>query len=364
MVESDPGADIDACTDKSIPGDVRPVFGQPRRVIVTDLPNANLGPTRKFLSELKILQEDYPDCIIHIHGSYSYRVAFGLGFQAAEIEPRTLAQKGRITLPSGTNETYERVQAHPKWISGMGFKPVDLQVPRNRCIYNIKSAVWAGEHFNELYNFHSRRGVPVDRVTPPSEYKPPETKSALPASATPIYSDKVQCDFCSLAVKCSHFRSGAVCSLPDAEPKRLAAYFHTRDASTIIDGLGILMQAGAERLEEGRRVEQILGDIDPQVTKQIKQLFDQGVTLAKLLDPALRGGTKVNIGVGAGGRAAVQINGSPNALIAGVMRELEAQGVPAEKITPDMIEGVLKAMGEGVEQSRAIEGRTIEGTTA
>lgn len=365
MIENPAGEDIDACTDMSVEGNERPVFGQEHRVIITDLPNANLGPSRKFMAELKIVQEDYPNCIIHIHGSYSYRVAFGLGFRAADIEPRSAAQKGKVTLPSGSNETYERVQAHPKWVTGMGFKPVDLKIPRNRCMYNIKSAVWAGEHFGELYNFHSRRGVPVDTTTPPASYTPPTTALALPVSAKPMPGDKIQCNVCSLQNDCSYFRSGAVCSLPGAEPKRLATYFNTRDAETIIDGLGVLMAAGSERLQEGMRVEQILGDLDPHVTKIMKQLFDEGVTLAKLIDPQYRGGTKVNIGVGAGGQAAFQINGgSPNALIAGVVRQLEAQGFSRDQITPDLVAGVLKGMNEGTPEHQAIEGSTIERETA
>jgi hypothetical protein len=365
MLENPAGQDIDACTNTKVDGNERPVFGQEHRVVITEAPGANVAPGRQFLAALKVLQEDYPDAIIHYHGAYSYRIAFGLGFGSADVEPRTAAAKGKVTLPSGKDELFERVQAHPQWVTNLGFKPRDLAVPRNRCMYNIKSAVWAGEHYRELFNFRVRNDRSVDTTTPDNSYSPPTTLKALPNKAKPQPGDKIQCNVCSLQNQCKQFRVGAVCSLPDAEPKQLAAYFNTRDADQIIDGMGVLMAAGANRLQEGMRIESILGDLDPQVTKLMGQLFGQGEKLAKLIDPKLRGGVKVNIGVSQGGQAAFQINqGSPNALIAGVVRELESQGIPRDKITAEMIQGVLEGIAAGQDQHKIIEGTAVEEQTA
>jgi hypothetical protein len=362
MVENPAGADINACTDKSVDGNERPVFGQEHRVIITELPDAKLGPARRFLAELKVLQEDHPECIIHLHGSYSYRVAFGLGFRAADIEPRTLAQKGRVTLPSGKNETYERVAVHTRWVTNLGFKPHDLAVPRNRCMYNIKSAQWAAEHFAELFNFRTTPSPQsIDATSPDGSYQPITTQSTIVGNIKPQAGDKIQCDFCSLQNNCKHFRVGAVCSLPDAEPKQLAEYFRTRDSDQIIDGLGVLMSAGAQRLQEGRRIESIMGDLDPEVTKMMGQLFSQGTQLAKLIDPKLRGGVKVNVGVQGG--AAIQINGSANTLIAGVVRELESQGIPPEKITPELVQSVIEQSTPN-NRHQVIEGAAVEEQSA
>lgn len=361
MLENPAGEDIDACTDTKVDGNERPVFGQEHRVIVTGAPGSHLGPGRKFLTELAIIQEDFPNAIIHFHGTYSYRVAFGLGFKAADVEPRTVASKGKVTLPSGKAELYERVQAHPQWVTNLGFKPVDLAVPRKRCMYNIKSAVWAGQHFGELFNFRSRNDprVAVDTETPENDYKPPTTLRTIPLGKKAKNGDKVQCNFCSLQNDCKFYRDGAVCSLPDAEPARLATQFNTRDAERIISGLGVLMATGAERLEEGRRIETILGELDPEVTKQLNQLFQQGVTLVKLVDPKYRGGTKINVGVGAGGQV-LQVNGSnPNTLIAGVVRALEDQGIPRDKITPEMVNGILAGMAAGAPEREAIDGTVV-----
>jgi hypothetical protein len=360
MIENPTGDDINACTDTRVDGNERPVFGQEHRVIITDVPGANIAPGRAFFAWLKALQEDYPGCKIHYHGAYSYRIAFGLGFASADVEPRTVAQKGKVTLPSGKNELYERTIAHPKWVTNLGFKPADLAVPRNRCMYNIKSAVWAGEHYEELFNFRAIGGTKPDITTPDANYKPPTTKSPLPATVKAQANDKIQCNFCSLQNDCKYFRVGAVCSLPDAEPRQLASYFNTRDADQIIDGLGTLMAAGANRLQEGMRIEGVLGDLDPEVTKMMNQLFSQGEKLAKLVNPNLRGGTKVNIGVN-GGQVGVQIGngGGANSLVAGIVRQLEAQGIKREEITPQMIEGLLAGMAEGAKKAEAIEGTVI-----
>lgn len=355
------GEDVKCCLDTSVPPDQRPVFGQEHRVVVIEPPNAASGPGRKFLRYLKELQEDYPDCIIHVHGLYGWRPAFGLGFRAADVEPRTAAQKGRVHLPSGKEEKFEQVVKHPQWVTALGFKPVDLSVPRVRCMYNIKSAVWAGANYEKLNRFPVRSSASTvpNAELPDSQRVAHEVKSPFIGKMPEQRDgDMFHCNTCSLQDKCRYFREGAVCSVPGADPTDLSKYFKTRDSEMIIDGLGTLMAAQTRRLEAGMAMEEDFGELDPEVTKIMNSLFDHGVKLAKLINPALnRPG--VNINVGAGGAAAVGFS-SPQQLIGAAVRELEARGIRREDITPQMIEGLLTQMAQPAAAQQAIEGTILD----
>jgi hypothetical protein len=364
MIENPAGQTMSACNAK-VPGDEKPVWGQEHRVVVIGLPSSNAGPGRKMLRYLKELQECNPQCILHLHGLYGFRPAFGMGFASADVDPRAAAAKGKVHMPSGSEMKFEETVKHAHWVKQLDMLPVDLKVPRNRCIFNIRSACWAGKNYGEMFAFrlNGKTDYKPDTTTPDAEYKPPQTLTPfLNKNQKALPGDKVQCNVCSLQLNCKHFRNGAVCSLPDAEPKRLADYFHTRDSSQIIDGLGILMSAGTNRLEQGMRYEEIDGELSPEVTKMINSLFSQGVQLAKLVDPSLRPGIKVNVGVN--GNAAVQINqGSQKSLVAGIIRQLEAQGIKREDITPRMVEGVLASMQGGTDAVEAIEGTVVASQT-
>ena len=358
LVAKPVGEDADICNMTGVAPDELPVFGQEHRVLITGIPPSHHGPGRKFLRYLKELQEDYPNCIIHLHGVYAWRVAFGLGFGAADVQPREAASKGKVHLPSGSEVPFERVSDKPQWVTALGFKPKDLEVPRNRCMYNIRSAVWAGENYEALFNFRVRSSEPVDSSVPAIDYKAPITKKGTSPKKAET-GDRYVCNSCSLSKDCKYFREGAVCSVPGAEPTELARFFKTRDSGMIIDGLTSVLMSGARRLEEGWQEERIMGERDTHVTKMQGQVFDQGVKLAKLLDPALRGGARVQVNVGGG--SAVQVNnGSPNTAIGAVMRELQKQGIPLESITPEMIQGVFESMANNGAMPAAIEAKVIE----
>jgi hypothetical protein len=348
------GQDKEACFDMSVTADERPVYGQEHRVVIINPPKATTGPGRAFLRYLKELQEDHPDAILHVHGLYGWRTAFGMGLGAADVEPRAAAQKGKVHLPSGSEERFEALTTKPKWASAMGFKPVDLAIPRNRCIFNIKSAVWAGEHYDELYNFSVRStNKAVDTITPDASYSPPE--AGVPVRGKGGVGDKQLCDTCSLQNDCKYQRDGAVCSVPGAEPIPLSRMFKSRDADTIIDGLGTLVAANAKRLEKGIRFEEIDGDLNPEVSKTMGQVFDQGVKLAKLLNPSLSGGPKVQVNVGPGGTASVaEVN--PRQLAAMAVKELEQRGIPREDITGEMIGTLLTDMADEGKRTKAVQG--------
>lgn len=361
MLANPVGEDADVCNTPGVSLDELPVFGQEHRVIITGLPPGNLGPGRAILRTIKELQEDYPESIIHLHGPYSFRIAFGTGMRSADVEPRFLAQKGRVTLPNGSEVVFEKTYDKAQWTRAIGFSPSDLKIPRNRCMFNIKSAAWASEHYEELFKFRTTRSgsVTVDTTSSDTDHKPATTKSYLSVMSAAKPGDKFTCNTCSLMDDCKYSREGAVCSVPNSEPAPLTSYFGTRDSGMILDGLAILMKSGIKRYERGLQDESVTGEIIPEVTKIQSNLFEQGTKLAKLLDPELRSGAKVQVNVG--GNSAVQVNsGSPRQAIAAAMRELEARGVPRDSITPELIQGVFEGMKAPVQATRAIEATVIE----
>lgn len=351
------GADADACADKTVPPDLRPVFGQEHRVVIIEPPNVATGPGRQFMRYLKQLQEDYPDCILHIHGLYSWKMCFGQGFGAADVEPRSAAAKGKVTVPAGREYRFEKVQQHKDWVRLMGMEPNDLAVPRNRCIYNIRSAVWAGENFIKFTGFRTTIHKNVDITTPDADYVgPPGKAGKMP---TPVIGDKVICDACSLSLSCKYFRDGSVCTLPGEETGRLARMFKSRNAETILTGLGELMSHNVKRIERGLEDEEEFGDLSPEVSRIMRQTFDQGAKLAQMLDPRLRGGPKVNVNIGAGAGSTNLTAITPQAFAAQAVAMLEAQGIRREDITPAMIAGLLEGMADPAATHHAIEGTVI-----
>lgn len=406
------GEDEDLCSDESLPLDERPVFGQEHRVVISDIPNMSKAGNRSFMKLLVEIQQDYPDCIIHLHGLYGYKLMFSQPFRAVDFEARTSAQKGKVITPAGREMQFERLAGHAHWATMLGMRPGELAIPRNRCMYNIRSAIWAGQNFrkdvqyrvygqskrvddglteailavearkdemteeelrmadNVLAQMRANAGVSgvIDTTTPTSDYKPPAPakttyrarKGLTRPNLQPLEGDYFHCDSCSLSMHCKFFREGAVCSVPNAETNDLAKMFGSRDSDKIIDGLGKLLEMQSDRIETGREEEQAFGELNPEINKMINSLFSNGVKLAKLIDPALNGGPKVNVnvGVGQGGQAAV-MSGNPNQLMGAIVRELEGKGVPREQITPEMIQGVLEGMSGKSDPTPAIEGRVV-----
>jgi hypothetical protein len=353
------GQDMHACTDLNLARDERPVFGQEHRVVVTGLPNLSSGLGRNLITILKHLQEDHPEANLMLHGTYSFKMCFGLGFRSADVEPRTGAASGTLLLANGAEANYKRVQKEPTWLKAVGMTPGDLDVPRNRCIFNIRSAVWSAANLAKVKNFRSTRHENVDTKTPDVNYVMPEGRNIIPAKLGRV-GTKVVCNACTLQLSCKQFRRDEVCSLTDSDTGKLARLFGTRDSRGIVDGLQALAMLQANRLETAVSIEEELGDISPEVSKLINSLFSQGVTLAKLLDPTLRGGgVKVQVGVVNGQATAAVSTSTPAELTGNVVRALEAQGIPRDKITPQMVMATIEGMGNPENVQRAVEGTVI-----
>ena len=351
------GEDKEVCEDLSVPVEVRPVLGQEHRVVVTDIPHVGSGPGRKFVRYLAQLQEEAPGCIVHVHGLYSFRVNFGLGFRAADVDSRTLAQKGQIMLPMGKEIKYEQAANNMQWVRLLGFQYADLEVPRNRCMYNMKSAMWAGANWDRDTDFRTIK-TPKHKpdLTSPSALTP-QTVSRQSLSGKAKSGDMFTCDTCSLTDECKYYRKGAVCTVPRSEGKKIADMFRSRDAEQIIDALGSVIAKQADRVEDGLDMEDIEGEPSPEVSKMMNDLFKNGVQLAKLLKPDLNGkGQSVNVNVGGGHTVGVS---SAQQLTARIFAELEAQGIPRSQITPDMVANVLDP-NRDVAQPAMIEAQVVK----
>lgn len=353
------------CEDMSLPEDERPVFGQKNIVVVTNLPDAKSSLGRAIIRKFRELQEDYPEVTLFIHGMYSWRVNFGMDWSMVDVDPRTIAGKGRVYLPSGKEMIAERTISTPQWVHLLGMQPIDLtKEPRNRTIFNIKSALWAGEHFNENIAFATRpRGEdsvahqPVDIESEKPKVIEIKSKKPFTAPIVPKPTDKINCNSCQLQNNCKFYREGSVCSVPGSDPAPLAKHFNTRDPDQIIDGMGRLMALQANRLERGIREEDEYAELNPEVTKIANQLFTNGAKLAKLLDPARFAGPSVQVNVGAGGQAAMPQNA--NQVLGGIIRELESRGIARDQITPEMVQGMLAEMAQGKSAPKVIEAQVI-----
>ena len=347
MVSSPIGEDIDACS-ADVPKDERPVIGQEHRVVITNLPNAQLAANRPFYRHLMELQEENSHCTMMLHGSYSFRIMFGHGLAACDVEPRSDAANGKVVLPSGKVIAYARTISHQQWVNLLGFSVTDLKEPKNRCKFNIKSAIWAGEYYNEEIKFKTQGAHDVDYDSPVTI--PPTTSAVRSSNVLEAVQtgDKINCDSCSLNETCKYYREGSVCTLPGAETNSLARLFQSRDSGHIIDGLGVVLGAQVQRLKRGMDMEEELEILDPEVSKIMNQIFANGKSLAKLVDPNLsKPLVQINNGGGSGG--------SRQEIVASVVRALEQDGFTREQITPEMFQTTMLRMYPHLDNAPAIE---------
>lgn len=321
----------------------RPRRGQGRRIVIVNWPGLNENIGKKFFGMLAELQEEYPETVIHLFEGRYFRAAFSFGLRAVDLEPLSDARFKRVHLPNGKLGHIDRIpQAQLQWIHMLGYSAADLHDPQMRIRFNIDSAMWAGKHFGEPENFrvqHSSDTVDPDAV----HYAPTPVKLSKGVRAVPIVGDKIACDHCSLFDRCKLARVGGVCTLPGSETAGLAKLFKTRDSERIVQGLGELMALQAERVEKAMGWEDEAGELDPELTKVLQSMMDGGVKLAKLVDPQLaQSGPKLAIQINSGAGPAQVTAVNPASLMAAIVRELEAGGIPRDQITPEMI---MRAVG-------------------
>lgn len=319
--------------DYDLSVDARPIRGQPHKIFILYPPSASTLEGRQVYRFLADVQEEHPEVTLHIHGLYGYATMFGGNFKSVDTDARITAAHKKVMLPNGREVDIPTAAKTWHWLSLIGYNARQLAVPRNRCLYNIKSALWAAEHFKENLRFKSTGFAEVDPES--VDAVTPTTRNVYNSRIKPGSGDKLACDVCSLQNTCKYFRVGAVCSIPGSDPAPLARFFASRDADKIIDGLGTLLAAQSRRVERGVKMENETGEFDPEVTKMMDGLFRNGEKLAKLLRPSLAG-PKVGV--------AVQVqSGQTHASmgVAAAVAELEARGYDRDSITAEMIEKVM-----------------------
>lgn len=322
-------------------------------LVVTDLPPVHMSEGKVLIERLNDLTEMHPDLKIFFHGTYSFTAMFNNEWYAADFDPRQGARAGKIHLPNGKLlyplKKPEEVREYIQWINLLGFRASELSEPRDRCIYNIHSAVWAGKHWERNFKFKTR-GERADVDAPDDEVDLPTTNRFKRTRHTFGDYDKLLCNTCTVQSSCKFFRMGSVCSVPGAEPAKLAEYFNTRDADRIIKGLGTVLAAQSNRAEEAMEQEAVTGDLSPEVTKILNSLFSNGVKLAKLVNPQLNGkGVSVGVQINGAGSAHIAASDSASQLTASIVATLESKGIQREDITPGMIATVLSEVESGNE---------------
>lgn len=324
------------------PRDEIPVKNQEHRVVLTDLPK--VMENKPFYTMLAEIQRDFPEVIMHVHGLYSFNTMFGLGFASVDVDARADAAKGNLWLPNGKHVRPPDIHKWSEWINLLGYSVEDMRSPKMRCKYTIRSAQWASRHWDEPHPFRTRADATeeIDTETPTVSYKPSLTKRLLRASMKESTAgDMIACDVCSLASTCKAYRAGSVCSLPDSDGSKLARHFETRDSDAIIDGLQAIITMQAERAEEGRRIEQMESELSSEVTRIVDGLFNKGVQLAKLVDPArFAKGPLVQINQGINGQV-TQGSDDPAQIAARAIAQLEEAGYKREDITKEMVDHVV-----------------------
>lgn len=345
MIEKPVGTRKAYTEGQKIPEAWRPIEGQDNRIFLTDLPPVNEDMGRAAIRLLDEIQLDHPEVTFHVHGLYSFRAMFGLNFGSVDCDPRTSAQKGRVFLPTGKEIYNESAFEQPHWVHLLGMRPVDLRVPRNRCMFNIRAQMWAAENFKAAHKIETRQKVNATNPYDPFA-RAPMGKSIMVRRIRPSEGDKLLCNVCSLQTSCKYFREGAVCIVPGSEAVELAKFFKTRDSDSIIDGLGTLLASQTHRLEKLLETEEVEGKMHPETTKIINTLFDRGVKLAKLVDPSLAaaGAPKVTVNMGDNSTQINQAN--PQALMAAIVEEFVKKGIPRGDITPEMVMRVFEAPQE------------------
>lgn len=343
FIERPVGEDPKWYNNAVLPPDQRPVKDQEHRVVIIRPPDFGMGLDGKtFYPLLRDVQEEHPEVILHLHGSYSFRAMFGFGARSIDMD----AAEGRgtkIILPMGKKVKRENLLKYQQWINVVGARPTDCDTPRGVCMYNIRSALWAGQHFNDEIAF---------RVRAVGERKSATLESYSPGALVST-EDKFLCDRCSLAVSCKYFREGAVCSLPGSDSVELSRFFTSRDSAVIISGLTRLLEFQAERLEDGRENEKLTGDLDPEVTRIADSLFERALKLAKLLDPQLDPKRPL-VSMQVNSQGPTQINNGQfnmQEAVAAAFAALEAKGIPRDSITAEMVESHMAgrplALGTG-----------------
>jgi len=352
MIFNPIGEDQKACNSPGVPADELPVYGQEHRVVLVDMPPATTGIFKNLMRSILDTADEFEGTVkLHLHNSYSYPSMFGRGMASADYDPRTNAANGKIHLPNGKLIPTTQIQRASHWVAQLNMTPGELSDPKNRCIFNIKSAMWAADNYERDLKFTKKGDVNLDPSAKQVQSHP-GARTVL-NGAKPQPGDKVTCNSCSLQNDCQYYRPDNVCTLPDSETSALANYLQSRNADRLIDAMGTMLGAQARRLEKAVKEEEEFGEYSPEVTKMINSLFANTLKLTKVIDPSLTK-AQVQVTVGAGVVGVAQA-ASPQQLVAKAMQALEDQGYSREEMDQELVRNMVIQMS--APQQPAIQGQ-------
>ncbi len=345
--------------------DMRIVEGQEKRVFVRSLSDrGNMEDWQRRMTEVSRIKADFPDVIFHFHGGKSIAHSLGVGVDAYDHWVRIGTKDGEpiLMMPNGKRLYYKDRYSkdHRIWSDLIGRNPVKIfeeedRKTKYRAVYefNMLSFKWCNSNYDRVWTPSGQGGTATDEdfdfESSDATWRPKDDLVRLPARLRRERFDRWLCDVCSIAVSCPYARPGAVCIVEDSPTTDLVEKFKSRRASDITDGLAHLLQVNSDRLTRGLQYEIEKEKIDPNVSKLVDSLFDRGLQLARLRDPALAAqmsnGTKVSIGVSTqGGSATVLAASNPAELMAAVASMLEQQGIALEDATEEDVTRVLGAI--------------------
>jgi hypothetical protein len=314
---------------------------QEHLVFVTRPPPIQHIEGRRFLIYLQDLNEDSP-AKIHLHGLYGFRAMFGRGFGSVDYEPKQLARMGKVVLPMGKEVLFEDAWFYyPKWVLRANMANHDLSVPRNRCIFNIRAALWAADNWNSDVELSSKQFEAVSA----DEFLSGVTKVEKPKrNPRPKPGDMIECNSCSLQFSCKLFRAGRLCTVPLSEGSKIAKHFKTANVEDALDGLAEIIDIDAERTARAIAVENSTDEFDPEVSKMINNLWKKGSEYVKILQPKGPLVSINNTNATLTGAAAAELTGTTDEhqLVAAAFAKLERAGWPRAEITEEVVDRVLK----------------------
>lgn len=332
LAENNVGLDEHALNDPTVEPFFRPRYGQEHRLVIINVPDMHTTLGRRVLHAISDVQALNPHCIVHLFEAGSYRSPLNAGLRSFDFDVGIRARMKEVVLPNGKRvRNLNDFDTHTGWFRLMGMSSAQAkQSHENRVTFGVRSVRWAAENWDNQDNFNTLTGLPTAR----------HRWSA--ASIKPLIGDKVACDHCSLFDSCKQARDGGVCNLPEAETVNLAKFFKTRDADQIIEGLGAVLQAQAERAEAAIEWERESEKLDPELTKVLKSMAEGGEKLAKLINPALAG-PKIALQINQGNGSSAVVAPNMKILMANAVKELEDRGVPRADISPDLVMRFLTA---------------------
>lgn len=330
--------------------------GQERRILIYGFPK-RMAAWEGIFRDLMEAKRAHPDIIFHLHGQKSIPRTLATGVDSFD-HPVTIDWQNdqpRLLLANGSvldHEAYKKSDDHRKWARLVGVDVRSIfdqedRVRKSRRMYtfNLRSLKWSFTNYDRVWSMKVVDESDVDVDDPDSSWVPVDLRYK---PRTTEITDKWLCDLCSISHRCPFFRPGAICIVDDSEAKELATNFKSRNARDITDALGSLLAAQGTRAAEALKAEKEHNDtaetpkFSSEVTKMLALLFDQGVTLARLIDPHL------GVGMQRGGRGKVisatahEVGQSnPAELASEFYKQVELMGYNINDLTPDDAKEVL-----------------------